>query len=66
VAAYVWSAVLAEFAAAVGARPSKCIILVIDQAGWISSDEVEVPDGLHLVAALLTGMTAGRTALVVE
>jgi hypothetical protein len=49
VAAYVWSVVLAEFATALGAGPTKRIILVIDQAGWHISDEVEVPDGLHIV-----------------
>lgn len=49
VAAYVWSAALAEFAAAVGAGPTKQVLLVIDQAGWHISDEVEVPTGLHLV-----------------
>jgi len=49
VAGYVWSAVLAEFANTVGAGPSKRVILVIDQAGWHVSDEVVVPDGLHIV-----------------
>lgn len=49
VAAYIWSAVLAEFASAVGAGAAKHIILVIDQAGWHVSDEVIVPEGLHIV-----------------
>jgi hypothetical protein len=49
VAGYLWSAALAEFAAALGAGASKQIVLVIDQAGWHISDEVVVPDGLHLV-----------------
>lgn len=49
VAAYVWSAVLAEFALAVGAGPTKRVILVIDQAGWHVSDEVDVPEGIHIV-----------------
>lgn len=49
VAGYVWSTVLAEFAAALGAGSSKQIILVIDQAGWHLSQEVVVPDGVHLV-----------------
>lgn len=49
VAGYVWSAVLAEFAATVGAGPSKQIILVVDQAGWHLSHEVVVPEGVHLV-----------------
>lgn len=49
VAAYVWSTVLAEFAAAMGAGPNKRIILVLDQAGWHRSDEVVIPEGLHVV-----------------
>jgi len=49
VAGYVWSAVLAEFAKAVGAGPTRRVILVLDQAGWHVSSEVEVPDGLHIV-----------------
>lgn len=49
VAAYVWSAALAEFAKAVGAGPSKQVVLVIDQAGWHVSDEVVVPEGVHIV-----------------
>jgi transposase len=49
VAGYVWSAVLAEFANAVGAGPSKQVLLVIDQAGWHVSGEVVVPAGLHIV-----------------
>lgn len=49
VAAYVWSAALAEFASAVDCGPHKQIVLVIDQAGWHISDEVVVPEGLHLL-----------------
>ena len=49
VAAYIWSAVLAEFAAATGAGPKKRIVLVIDQAGWHVSDEVVIPEGLQIV-----------------
>jgi hypothetical protein len=49
VAAYVWSAALAEFASALGCGPHKQVVLVIDQAGWHISDEVVVPDGLHLL-----------------
>lgn len=44
-----WNVVLAEFAEAVGAGANKRIVLVIDQAGWHSSDDVVVPEGLHLV-----------------
>jgi hypothetical protein len=49
VAAYLWSAALAEFASALGCGPHKQIVLVIDQAGWHISDEVVVPEGLHLL-----------------
>ena len=49
VASYLWSAALAEFACALGCGPDKQIVLVIDQAGWHISDEVVVPEGLHLV-----------------
>lgn len=45
----VWTVVLAEFAAAIGAGPNKQVVLVIDQAGWHISDDVVVPDGIHLV-----------------
>lgn len=43
----VWNVVLAEFAQAVGAN--KQIVLVIDQAGWHTSDAVVVPDEMHVV-----------------
>jgi hypothetical protein len=43
------SAVLAVFAQAVGAGPSKRIVLVLDQAGYHTSPLVRVPDGIHLV-----------------
>ncbi len=49
VAVAVWTLVLAEFAAAVGAGESKQIVLVIDQAGWHRSDTVVVPQGVHVV-----------------
>jgi hypothetical protein len=38
-----------EFAAALRAGLNKRIIVVIDQAGWHISDEVVIPDGLHVV-----------------
>lgn len=44
-----WSVALAEFARAIGAGPTKRVILVIDQAGWHTSAKVAIPDGLHLV-----------------
>lgn len=45
----VMSVALEYFAAAVGAGPSKRIVLVLDQAGYHTSPLVQVPDGLHLV-----------------
>jgi transposase len=49
VAVAIWTLVLAEFAAAVGAGPNKRIVLVVDQAGWHCSDDVVIPQGVHLV-----------------
>jgi hypothetical protein len=43
------SAVLAAFAHAVGAGPSKRIVLVLDQAGYHTSPLVQLPEGIHLV-----------------
>src|SRR5262245_60711819 len=40
---------LAEFARAVGAGADKQVILVLDQAGWHRSQQVVIPEGLHLV-----------------
>lgn len=40
---------LAEFAQAVGAGPNKHILLVIDGAGWHRSEQVIVPEGIHLL-----------------
>ena len=37
------------FARAVGAGPTKRIVLVLDQAGYHTSPQLQVPDGLHLV-----------------
>ena len=45
----VFNQVLAAFAREVGAGPNKQILLVLDNAGWHTSAEVQVPDGLHLV-----------------
>ena len=39
---------LAHFAQAVGAGPGKRVILVLDRAGWHTSEAIAVPDGLHL------------------
>ncbi len=39
---------LGEFAREVGAGKDKRILLVLDQAGWHTSGEVEIPEGIHL------------------
>jgi DDE superfamily endonuclease len=43
-----FSAVLARFAAAVGAGPDKRVILVLDGAGWHAGAGLAVPAGVHL------------------
>jgi transposase len=40
---------LAAFARAVGASPTKQIVLVLDQAGWHSSVRLRVPEHVHLL-----------------
>lgn len=40
---------LSEFAQAVGAGPEKQILLVLDQAGWHRSEQVVVPEGVHIL-----------------
>jgi hypothetical protein len=44
-----FTAALAHFAALVGAGPTKRILLVVDQAGWHISPQVELPEGIQLV-----------------
>jgi hypothetical protein len=44
-----FSVELAAFAAAVGASPTKQIVLVLDGAGWHASHDVVVPDHVHLL-----------------
>ena len=39
---------LKEFAREVGTGENKRIVLVLDRAGWHTSGEVEVPEGIHL------------------
>lgn len=41
--------VLKDFARHFSVGEHKRIVLVLDQAGWHSSKELEVPDGIHLV-----------------
>lgn len=43
------SAVLDVFARAVGAGPTKRIVLVLDRAGYHTSPLVRVPEGIHLI-----------------
>jgi transposase len=40
---------LAAFARAVGASPTKQIVLVLDRAGWHTSVHLRVPDHVHLL-----------------
>jgi hypothetical protein len=43
-----FSMALDEFAKEVGAGKDKHILLVVDQAGWHTGKEVEIPEGIHL------------------
>jgi transposase len=45
----VFAIALVHFARAVGAGPDRRIILVLDCAGWHSSQALAIPDGIHLV-----------------
>lgn len=45
----IFSQALAELAQFLGLGPDKHLILVMDQAGWHTSERVEVPEGIHLV-----------------
>lgn len=40
---------LEQFAQAAGAGPDRRIVLVLDRAGWHSSQTLVIPDGIHLV-----------------
>jgi transposase len=44
-----FEAELAAFAQTVGASPTKQIVLVLDRAGWHSTQRLRVPDHLHLL-----------------
>jgi transposase len=48
VSAQAFSLALEHFAREVGAGSSKRILLVVDKAGWHTSKEVEVPEGIDL------------------
>jgi hypothetical protein len=43
----VFSLALEHFASEVGASTKKRIMLVLDRAGWHTSKELEVPEGIH-------------------
>ena len=43
-----FSMALREFAKEVGAAKDKRVLLVVDQAGWHTGKEVEIPEGIHL------------------
>jgi transposase len=49
VTAEVFTIALSHFAQAVGAGPTKRILLVLDRAGWHTSQELVVPEGIHLL-----------------
>ena len=40
--------VLADFAQHFGIGEKKQVVLVVDQAGWHTSEQVEIPEGMHL------------------
>jgi transposase len=44
-----FEAELAAFARAVGASPTRQIVLVLDRAGWHSTQRLHVPDHVHLL-----------------
>jgi hypothetical protein len=44
-----FSVELQAFAEVVGASPTKQIVLVLDRAGWHASDDVQVPEHVHLL-----------------
>ena len=43
-----FSVALREFAEWVGAGEDKRVLLAIDQAGWHTSKDVALPEGIHL------------------
>jgi len=40
--------VLADFAQHFGIGRKKQVVLVVDQAGWHTSEQVKIPEGMHL------------------
>lgn len=49
VRADLFSLALAQFAHAVGAGQGKQVLVLLDRAGWHLSDQVQLPEGIHLV-----------------
>ena len=49
VTAQAFSIALAQFAQAVGVGPTKRVLLVLDQAGWHTSKEIVLPEGIQLL-----------------
>ncbi|MCL2931878.1 MAG: transposase [Trichodesmium sp. MAG_R03] len=45
---YFFNQVLADLAKHFGNRENKHMILVLDRAGWHSSQKLKIPEGLHL------------------
>ncbi len=45
----VFTVALKHFAEAVSAGKSKQVVLVVDRAGWHTSQELTIPDGIHLI-----------------
>lgn len=45
----VFTIALQQFAEAVGAGKNKQVVLIVDRAGWHTSQELAVPAGIHLV-----------------
>ena len=43
-----FSIALREFAEAVGVGPDHHVLLVLDRAGWHTTDKLDVPEGIHL------------------
>ena len=49
VTAEVFTIALAHFAQALGVGKSKRVVLVLDRAGWHTSKELVMPEGIHLL-----------------
>lgn len=45
----IFNRVLADFAREYGIRSDKRILLAVDQAGWHTSNDLDVPEGINLI-----------------